>query len=114
MSNESHDWDEFAGEAPAPPSPVPTRERTGFRWGLFFGLLLIGAIAVLAAQNTQTVRLRILGWDGNAPLIVIMLFTAVIAVVIDELIGVMWRIRRRRLLAEREELRRLRSERPVE
>ncbi len=118
MSKEPDSWDEFSfnDEQPAsapvakPSSKTPSDE-PGVRWSLLAGLALIAAIAVMAAQNTQKVTLNFLGWDGRAPLIAIILGTAVVAVLFDEVVGFIWRRRRRKTLAEREELKRLRSER---
>ncbi len=116
MSNDTDNWDDFASEDAEPvPAPAVPKDRTadgfGVRWSLVAGLLLIATITILAAQNTQKVTVNFLGWDGRAPLIAIILGTALISILIDEVIGLLWRRRRRKALAEREELRRLRSER---
>jgi len=119
MSKDSDNWDDFSfGEEisdPAPSAPVPKEkpeDKEGIRWSLIAGLVLITAITVLAAQNTQNVTLNFLGWDGRAPLIAIILGTTVVAILFDEAVGFVWRRRRRKELAEKEELKRLRSERP--
>ncbi len=100
-------------EEPVPAPPPAERERvfagTGVRWGFMFGILLTVAVIVLAAQNTQSVRVSWLVWDWRAPLVVIILAAALAAAIIDELVGLMWRRRRRRVLTEKEELRRLRD-----
>ncbi len=118
MSRDSDNWDDFSfGEEvpdPVPAPSAPTQEPSdgpGIRWGLIAGLILIAAIAVLAGQNTQDVTLNFLWWDGRAPLIAIILGTVVVAILFDEVVGFIWRRRRRRELAEKEELKRLRSER---
>jgi uncharacterized integral membrane protein len=120
MSKDSDNWDDFtlSEEDHVPEKvhrgaepPGPRRDRTGVRWSLIAGLILIAAVTILAAQNTQNVRLNYLGWTGRAPLVAIILATVFIAVLIDEAVGFFWRRRRRRMVAEREELKRLRSER---
>lgn len=118
MSKDWDNWDDqapmdAATPAPADQSSIPGQpaDRFGIRWSLVAGLLLIATITVLAAQNTQNVTLNFLGWDGRAPLIAIILGTALISILIDEVVGLLWRRRRRKTLAEREELKRLRSER---
>ncbi len=120
MSKDSDNWDDFtlSEEEPVPEEvqkgtepPGLGQDKTGVRWSLISSLILIAAITILAAQNTQNVRLNYLGWTGRAPLVAIILATVFIAVLIDEAVGFFWRRRRRRLVAEREELKRLRSER---
>lgn len=118
MSKNSDDWDDFAVAGVGPvsePASEPPRQvhddGTGVRWSLIASLVLVAALAVLAAQNTQRVTLNFLGWDGRAPLIAIILGTAVVAVLFDEAVGFIWRRRRRKTLAERRGLERLRAER---
>ena len=116
MSKESDNWDDFtvdegaadASPLPGQPSKAP-KDPTGIRWSLISGLILIAAITILAAQNTQNVVLKFLGWDGRAPLIAIILGTAIVAIIIDEAVGFIWRRRRKKALAEREELKKLRA-----
>lgn len=84
---------------------------TGLFWGLIVVLLLGVSIVILAAQNPEPVELRWLGFQMDVSLVAVILATAVVAVILDQLIGLAWRRRRRQVLAEREELRRLRAER---
>jgi uncharacterized integral membrane protein len=81
---------------------------TGLFWGLIVGVMLALAVIILAAQNTDTVTISFLAWDFSTPLIVLILGALLIGVVVDELLGVVYRKRRRRTLREREELKRLR------
>ncbi|MDP8959180.1 MAG: LapA family protein [Actinomycetota bacterium] len=95
-------------------SDTAERERvfvgTGLFWG-FIGLLLFAvAVVVLAAQNPQPVEFQWLRWEIRTPLVVIILATALVAIVLAELTGLAWRRRRRRILGERAELRQLRSQ----
>ena len=68
-------------------------------------------LVVFAVQNTQDVDLRFLGWEGRFPLVVIIVTIVVVTVVLDEILGTVLRRRRKRRRAEREELKRLRSQR---
>ena len=81
---------------------------TGLFWGLIFGVILALAVIILAAQNTDTVTISFLAWEFSTPLIVLILGALLIGVIVDELLGVVYRKRRRRTLRERDELKRLR------
>ena len=115
MSKETDNWDQFVmgdedeGYLPESSKQAPVDEKTGVRWSLIAGLILIAGIAVLAAQNTQRVSVNFLGWDGRAPLIAVILGTAIVAILLDEALGFFWRRSRRKRRAEREELKRLRA-----
>ena len=65
---------------------------------------------MLVFQNTDDVSFRFLIWEIQTPLAALLIATAVIAAVADELVGLVVRARRRRRLAEKEELERLRSQ----
>lgn len=82
---------------------------TGFYVGLGASLLLGLILLIFAVQNTDDVSVSFLGWDFTFPLFGIAIGAALVAVVLDELIGVIWRRRRRAQLAERAELENLRS-----
>ena len=73
-------------------------------------LLLVVAVAFLAGQNTETIRVEWLFFDFDIPIFVLILITAILVVVIDELAGWAWRRRRRKRLEEKKELSRLRNE----
>ncbi len=104
---------------PVPPIPEPevkstatvARERvfvgTGLLWGLVVGVLLAVALVILAAQNTGSTTIAFLGWEFSRPLIVVILGTLLVAVVFDELFGMVYRSRRRRALGDRDQLRRI-------
>lgn len=102
---------EMAGEANQT-APEVVRERvfvgTGLFWGLIVGIVLALAVVILAAQNTGRITVSFLGWDFSTPLIVLVLGALLIGVVVDELLGLVYRKRRRRTLRERDELQRLR------
>lgn len=73
---------------------------------LLLGLILL----ILAVQNTEDVMVSFLGWDFTFPLFGVAIGAALAAVVLDELIGVIWRRRRRAQLAEKAELQNLRGQ----
>lgn len=82
---------------------------TGVYWSLLLGLILAAVILIGIVQNSQSVQVQYLVWHLNTPLIVVLLVTIVASVLLTTLVGVVWRHRRRRQLADREELRGLRT-----
>ena len=127
MSDKEPTWepttsDRDAGAAdasafpPADASEAVIREEpdgifASIRWGLISFIVLSVIVIILAAQNTQSVSVKALGWEVEAPLIVIILITVLVTVVLDELVGLIIRRRRRTRTEERRELKRLRKER---
>ena len=105
--------DEVPKKTEAAPVPEPEQHRvfagTGISWAFIFGVLLTVAIIVLAIQNTEAVPVTLYFWETSAPLIIVMVVTGLAAILIDELIGMIIRRRKRKVLAEREELKRLRA-----
>jgi uncharacterized integral membrane protein len=101
-------------EQPDPvPIPEPQQHRvfagTGISWAFIFGVLLTVAVIVLAVQNTDPVPVTLYFWETTAPLIIVMLVAALAAILIDEMIGMIIRRRKRKILADREELKHLRA-----
>lgn len=84
---------------------------TGIIWSAVGLLVAIALFVVIAFQNTHDVDFEFLWFDVATPLSLILVITFGIALVLGEVIGFVWRHRRRTRLREREELRRLR-ERP--
>lgn len=82
---------------------------TGFYLGLVAILLFALALLVLAAQNTQEVDVAFFGLVFTVPLFAVAIGAAILVVVLDELIGLVWRRRKRIRLEERAELDRLRA-----
>lgn len=82
---------------------------TGLFWGLLFGVIVAAAFIVLAAQNTVETPVRFLSWEMTTPLIALILVSFVAGVLLDEVVGLVYRARRRRILQDREELRALRE-----
>ena len=77
---------------------------TGLYSGLFALVLVAAGLIVLAAQNSDSVTVSLLGVEVSAPLFAVLLATLLAGVVVDEIVGWIWRNRRRRIMADREEL----------
>lgn len=108
--------DEEAGasssvEPPAEPGGEarPVFRGTGVSVALVVGVLLAILAIIVAVQNTEDVNIDFLAWELDAPLVAVILAAAVAGVVLDEILGFFWRRRRRRHLAERAEIQRLRQ-----
>ncbi len=86
---------EAASSTPPPPAkPIKTGS---VRWGLLGFLFLLVLIIVVAFQNPQLTEFRFLAWKTpEVPVYIVILGTAVIAILLDELFGIFWRLRRRR------------------
>jgi len=82
---------------------------TGFYVGVVAILLFALALLVLAVQNTQEVDVDFFGLEFTVPLFAVAIGAAILAIILDELIGLVWRRRRRIRLEERAELGRLRA-----
>ncbi|MBU1225729.1 MAG: DUF1049 domain-containing protein [Actinobacteria bacterium] len=102
----------------APPRPEPAKMEarrvfvgTGVFWGLVIAVLLAAAVIILAAQNTQQVTVEFLSFEIDTSLIVVLLAALLVGVVLDEIVGWVYRARRRRTLTDREELKHLRADR---
>jgi uncharacterized integral membrane protein len=82
----------------------------GLWWTFIAALVLVGAIIVAIVQNSRHVRLHYLAWHANVSLVVVVLTTALLAVFLDEVGGLIWRRRRRSRLGRRSELEQLRTQ----
>ncbi len=93
-------------------APVTNRKRTdsGFSWGLALFLVAAVAFVVFVVQNTTDVPVQLFGANYTVPLPILLVTTALIAVIADEIFGWARRRRRRNRLADREELGRYRGE----
>ena len=112
MTDNDRPWpyasDDAEGAAPPPqPSGPPKR---GIRWGLIVAVILGAALVALAIQNTDSVPVEWLFFDVDTPLVLLLLITAVAAVLLSEALGYIWRRRRRRRAEEKAELERLRAQ----
>ncbi len=90
--------------------PVRDYRGTGIVWGGILVLLLAVGLIIVAFQNSQDVEFDFLWIDTTAPLVLIIAITIAAAIVIDEIVGFVWRRRRRSRLRDRDELKRLRSQ----
>jgi uncharacterized integral membrane protein len=86
----------------------PVFRGTGVSVALVVGVVIAVLAIVVAVQNTDDVNVDFLGWEVDAPLVAVILTAAVAGVLLDETLGFFWRRRRRRQLADRAELGRLR------
>lgn len=104
---------EPAGGEKAKPAPRPEDHtpfvRTGVFWGLVAGVALAVLVITFSAQNTQGATVKALAWEWTSPLFVVILLSLLVGIVLDEIVGLLYRSRRRRRLAEKAELRRLRG-----
>jgi uncharacterized integral membrane protein len=78
---------------------------TGFLWGFVVALPLAAALIVFIAQNTEQVTVHWTVWNVRSSLAVVVLVTIAAAILLAELVGLVWRHRRRRLIARQESLR---------
>jgi lipopolysaccharide assembly protein A len=96
--------------ADKPPDPSPTASSdSGLSWSLALFLLTSLVFVVFIVQNSDAVLVKFLNWEGNFSLSLVLVITALLAVIADEVFGVMRRRRHRRRMSEREELKRFRS-----
>lgn len=80
-----------------------------FSWSLAVFLLIGLGFVAFAVQNAKNVDVKFLMFDFTVSLPLLLVVTALIAVIADEIVGLIRRRRRRQRMAEREELKRYRS-----
>lgn len=110
--------------APSPPSPPSSPSRTapagepetrrefvgtGVFWSLIIGAIVALALIIFIIQNSESIRVEFLGFDWSMALAGVVLIAVLAGVLVDEMVGVIYRSRRRRRLSEHEELQRLRQ-----
>jgi uncharacterized integral membrane protein len=104
--------------AALPDEPVPARSerptainaRTEIPFGLILFLVIAVLLVVFTVQNSsEDVTLKFLVWEGSYPLALIIIGVVAVTVILDEVLGLFLRQRRRRRLAEKQELKRLRE-----
>lgn len=82
----------------------------GVPWGGIVGTLGLVLLVVFAVQNTETVSIEFLWLSGDFPLAIVILVTAVSAVLVALVSGAFFRRKRRARRAEKHELRQRRSD----
>lgn len=83
----------------------------GVWWTFAVALVAAAAVIIAVAGNGRHVRITYLAWHANVSLIVVILTTALVAILLDEVGGLLWRRRRRAKLDRRDELGELRDRR---
>ena len=72
------------------------RSRPRFRWGSVCLALLVAAVAFLAYQNIGDVPVQAFWWEFSVPLVVVIVATSILTLVIQILVSLVVRFRRRR------------------
>lgn len=80
---------------------------TGFYASVIGSLLLAAGLLAFAVQNTGKVTVEWLWWELTAPLFAWVIGAALLAIILDELVGLVWRARERSRLTSRARSRRL-------
>ena len=75
---------------------APEKSRARFRWGAVGLALLVAAIVFLAYQNIGDVPVRAFWWEFSLPLVVVIVATSIVTLVIQILVSLVARWRRRR------------------
>jgi len=88
---DGRETDGAAGPAAEPAQPA----RTGVSITVAIGLVLLVLFAIFAVQNTEAVEVEFLAWTFQTSRITMLLVTAILFIVLDEIAGYVWRRRRR-------------------
>lgn len=80
----------------AVPAAEPAQPpRAGLSISLAIGIVLLVLFAVFAVQNTEVIEVEFLTWTFQTSRITVLLVTAALFIVLDQIAGYMWRRRRR-------------------
>ncbi len=88
---DGRETDGASGPAAEPAQPA----RAGLSISLAIGIVLLVLFAVFAVQNTEVIEVEFLTWTFQTSRITMLLVTAAVFIVLDEIAGYMWRRRRR-------------------
>jgi uncharacterized integral membrane protein len=83
---------------------------SGFYVSVLLLVILGIVLLVFALQNTADVTVTLLGADLEVPLFGVAIGAGLVTLIIDQLVGLVWRRQRRQRLEDRSELARLRAE----
>ena len=86
------------------------RSEGGVPWAGLTTVVGITLIVLFAVQNTETTTVEFLWLSEDFPLSLVILVTALVAVLFATTAGALYRRRRRKRRAEKQELRQLRGE----
>lgn len=86
---------------------------TGFYASVIGAIVLAAGLLAFAVQNTGSVTVEWLSFELTAPLFAWVIGAALLAVVVDELVGLVWRGRERNRLTRLERHRRLADDAPA-
>lgn len=111
--DDDHQVPEHSSDPDGTTTATPEKEYrgAGIMWGAIALVVVTAVFVIMAVQNANDVEFDFLWLTVTTPLILIIAITIAVTLVIDELVGLLWRRQRRGRLRDREELRRLRSER---
>jgi uncharacterized integral membrane protein len=93
-----------------PAKPKSSGDGSGLSWGVVVFLICALLFVVFVVQNMSDVPIKLFGWTTTLPLPLVIVVTALLAVVADEIVGVVRRRRRRARQAEKDELNRYRGQ----
>lgn len=104
------DMEEFNDvESQLEAEPSPKRD-AGVPWAGLTTVIGITLIVVFAVQNTESATVEFLWLSGDFPLSLVILVTALVAVLFATTAGALYRRRRRKRRAEKRELKQMRGE----
>ncbi len=90
--------------------PRPINARTEIPFGLIVFLIIAILLVIFTVQNSSgDVPLKFLVWEGSYPLALIIIGVVAVTIILDEVLGLFLRRRKRKRFAEKQELKRLRE-----
>ena len=103
--------DEFSDNIEEQKNVEPVREvGPGFPWAGFLSMAVMALVVVFAVQNTASVEVNFLWIEGEFPLSLVILITALVSILATVAGGALYRKRRHRRRIEKEQLRHRRSD----